>query len=256
MTQEIKRSQITLNPYNPKYHSDEEVKLQVSNIKANGYLGGIVWNKQSGNLLDGHRRVQALDVINRYDGTLETDYTIKVEVVDFDKKTELEQLTYMAVGNGKADYNRIAVYASDIDITHIGLSDNELKALNDLISQTTNPVEELLQPKIEDLGNEFISSLPSFTPASPLYEIKKEEKTFDDIAEERKTQNHESKDDIIAKKKKQMEIADNRNSINTLYVMLSFSEKDDLANFCDALGYPFQTGLLIDGVEFMEKLGV
>lgn len=41
-TQEIHRSEIALNPYNPKRHTDKQVKQQVANIKANGYLGGIV----------------------------------------------------------------------------------------------------------------------------------------------------------------------------------------------------------------------
>ena len=79
-TEEIRRSTITLNPDNPKRHTDRQVKQQVANIKANGYLGGIVWNRTTGNLVDGHRRVQALDIIHKYDGTPATDYTLKVEV--------------------------------------------------------------------------------------------------------------------------------------------------------------------------------
>ena len=98
-TRTIKRSQINLNPQNIKNHTEEQVKLQKKNLKKVGYLGGVVWNEESHNLIDGHRRLQALDSINRYDGTPETDYDIKVECVSFDRKTELEQMAYMAVGN-------------------------------------------------------------------------------------------------------------------------------------------------------------
>ena len=57
----INRSQINLNPINPKRHTDEQIKQQKKNLKKVGFLGGIVWNKNTGNLVDGHRRIQALD---------------------------------------------------------------------------------------------------------------------------------------------------------------------------------------------------
>ena len=84
-----------------------------------------MWNESSGNLIDGHRRVMALDTIYKYDGTPKKDYQIKVEVAEFDEKTELEQLTYHAIGNSKADYNLVAQYASQIDTQAVGLSEEE-----------------------------------------------------------------------------------------------------------------------------------
>lgn len=103
----IKRSQIHLNPCNPKRHSDKQIEKQKANIKKVGFLGGIVWNKRTGNLIDGHRRVMALDIINKYDGT-NNDYDIKVEACDLSDKEEKSQLTYMALGNTKADYALVA----------------------------------------------------------------------------------------------------------------------------------------------------
>ena len=41
-TRIIKRSQMNLNPINPKRHSDEKVKLQKKNLQKVGFLGGIV----------------------------------------------------------------------------------------------------------------------------------------------------------------------------------------------------------------------
>ena len=93
-TIEIWRHELSFNPSNIKRHSDREIKLQVKNIRKNGYLGGIVYNVQSHALVDGHRRVAALDIIHKYYvETQENDYKIKVEQVDFDEKTEKEKRT-------------------------------------------------------------------------------------------------------------------------------------------------------------------
>lgn len=125
----IRRSQINLNPINPKRHTDEKVRLQKKNLEKRGYLGGIVWNRLSGNLIDGHRRIQAMDLYYKYDGTPETDYDVKVEAVEYDETTEKEQLTYMAVGNTRADMSLIADYAADIDLSDVGLSEADLNAI-------------------------------------------------------------------------------------------------------------------------------
>lgn len=128
----IKRSQIRLNPCNPKRHTDKQIAQQKSNIKKVGFLGGIVWNRQTGNLIDGHRRVMALDLIHKYDGS-QNDYDIKVEVVDFDEKQEKSQLTYMALGNTKADYQLIAEYLPDIDYSIAGLDDYDIAQIQAFI---------------------------------------------------------------------------------------------------------------------------
>lgn len=131
----IKRSQINLNPINPKRHTNESITLQKKNIRKVGYLGGIVWNKTTSNLIDGHRRVYALDQLNEYP-TKNTDYDLKVEVVELDPKTEKMQLTYMATGNTKYDIDLIADYIKGIDeanYSDLGLSDSEL---NDILAIT------------------------------------------------------------------------------------------------------------------------
>ncbi len=125
----IRRSQINLNPINPKRHTDEKVRLQKKNLEKRGFLGGIVWNRLSGNLIDGHRRIQAMDLHYKYDGTPETDYDVKVEAVEYDETTEKEQLTYMAVGNTRADMSLIADYAADIDLSDVGLSEADMNAI-------------------------------------------------------------------------------------------------------------------------------
>ena len=64
-TQTINRSQIHFAPYNPKKHTDEQVKAILKDLKKNGFYGGIVWNKVTGNLIDGHKRVMAHDLYQK-----------------------------------------------------------------------------------------------------------------------------------------------------------------------------------------------
>lgn len=256
VTEDIRRSAITLNPCNPKRHTDRQVKQQVANIKANGYLGGIVWNRTTGNLIDGHRRVQALDIIHKYDGTADTDYTLKVEVVEFDEKTELEQLTYMAVGNSKADYNLIAQYAAQIDTAAIGLSDEEQTQLQSLIVSATD-----ITP-IQDYGADFLtpSQQPQQNnpqqPQQPTHDLDGSEQTFEQIARQRSESPHASKEEIQAKKKRNTETSYSRNAENELYIMLKFDNPDRMAEFGDAVGIHVTSSMLIDGEEFMRKLGL
>ena len=140
---------MSLNPYNPKKHSDKQVDGQRKNIKAFGYLGGIVWNQRTGNLIDGHRRVKALDLLNKYDGT--NDYPVKVEVVDFDEKAEKEQMTYMALGSTRPDYQMIANYLPDIDANLAGIEPYDLAQIESFLPQEPVVVEamdDLITPEV------------------------------------------------------------------------------------------------------------
>lgn len=245
-TEEVMRSAINLNPYNPKRHTDEQVKKQVKNIKANGYLGGIVWNRTTGNLIDGHRRVQALDHINKYDGTPGTDYRIKVEVVEFDIKTEKEQMTYMALGNSKADYNLVAAYFNEIDPIAAGVTEDEARAIAQLAQIEAEPV-------IDDLGSLLISP-PTAEPQSPVTRLETDTDTFEDIAERRENTDHASADAIKAKKEKNADVYNARNDNRATYIMLSFANEDDQMAFCEELGLEFSNNLIIDGLDFLRKL--
>lgn len=257
VTQDIHRSEIALNPYNPKRHTDRQVKQQVANIKANGYLGGIVWNKTSGNLVDGHRRVQALDIIHKYDGTAGTDYLLKVEVVEFDHKTELEQLTYMAIGNSRADYNLVAQYADQIDTAAVGLSEEDYAQLQSLVVTASD-----IAP-MQDFTADLITS-PAQPPAAetamtatPAYDLGKTEQTFDEIAAQRAETPHASKEEIQAKKERNLDVTTQRNADRKCYIMLDFDSVEDLQTFCEATGVMLHgENMLLNGMEFLDKLGL
>ena len=203
-TRIIKRSKINLNPINPKRHSDERVKLQKKNLQKVGFLGGIVWNEKSGNLIDGHRRIKAMDLHYKYDGTSSTDYNVKVEVVNLDDKAEKEQLTYMAVGNTKPDIDLIADYINDIDYSDVGLSEAEL---NDILS--ISGIDDI---RLSDSLDNLLSS--------PV----KESKRLDRTEEEKKAHMKEVKQQVKA-------VAKERQLNEEAYIMLSFSSYEAKADF-------------------------
>lgn len=210
-TRVIKRSQINFNPINPKRHSDEKVKLQKKNLQKIGFLGGIVWNEKSGNLIDGHRRIKAMDWHYKYDGTSNTDYDVKVEVVNLDDKAEKEQLTYMAVGNTKPDIDLIAGYISDIDYTDVGLDVGEL---NDILSINTSI------PSLSDSLDDLLSPATFDEIETPVMD----EKTYE-----------EKKEHMKAVKQQVRENAIERQQNEEAYITLSFSSFEAKSDFCDLL---------------------
>ena len=198
----IKRSQIQFNPINPKHHLDRQVKLQEKNIKRVGFLGGVVWNRTTGNLVDGHRRIMALDALNKYDGS--NDYDVKVEAVDMDKGTEKEQLTYMAVGNTKPDLSLVAEYIGDIDpirYQDLGFCDSELR------------------------------DILSFNNESPLID-----EPFEDFISLDHADTEERKETVKSVKERVNEIAKDREQKENAFVTLSFGSYEAFCMFMDVMG--------------------
>lgn len=210
-TRIIRRSQINLNPVNPKRHTDEKVRLQKKNLQKVGFLGGIVWNERTRNLIDGHRRIKAMDSHYKYDGTAETDYDVKVEVVSLEEKTEKEQLTYMAMGNTKPDIDLVAEYIHEIDYSEVGISEVEL---NDILSLATS---------VQGLSSSFDDLI------TPKEELPSSLKTDDKTDEEKKAHMREVKQAV-------KEAAEERQLNEEAYIMLSFSSYEAKSCFCDLVG--------------------
>ena len=159
----VMRSHLKFNNANIKHHNDKEIKLQVKNIRKVGLLGGVVANAD-GILIDGHRRVMALDIINKYDGTPKTDYEIKIEQVDFDDKTIKSQMAFMALGNSKADYNLVANIIDEIDYRDVGISEDDYAKIHALAAV------DIPEVSMGDMDDAFISPTeepaPTYAPSS------------------------------------------------------------------------------------------
>jgi hypothetical protein len=203
----IKRSKINFAPYNPKKHTKEAIKDQINNILRVGFLGGIVWNDQTGNLISGHKRVMAFDLHYKYDGTEQKDYEIKVERVSFDEKTEKEQNIYMdAVSkNTRQDYSLIAEI-EDIDFKLAGLDDNDLNMMSVFNENIT-----------VDSRNELFGDIDTI------------------VSDENKLKD-EKKQQVKDAKKKYKESVNQRN-MGGAYVTLSFDDVDNKKEFMNMFGF-------------------
>ena len=208
-TRVIKRSKISKNPINPKRHKEERIKIQEKNLKKVGYLGGIVWNETTGNLIDGHRRISAMDLYYGYDGTPETDYDVKVEVVHMNEAEEKQQLAYMAAGDTKADLDLLANFADDIDLGEIGLEQSEI---DDILNIATGGSEET-----PDLFGELMRP----TKAVP---------------EKGSAEYEANKAKVKAGKAKTREMAQRDAQNDAAHITLSFSNYDNFVAFCDLMG--------------------
>ncbi len=125
----IERSKINFAAYNPRKKDQKVVDSLKANFKKVGFLGGIIWNKTTSNLVGGHKRVEALDLIHNYTG--EKDYTIKVECIELDEKTEKEQNIYLnnKRQQGRDDLELMAVLIEEIDIESAGLTELDIEAI-------------------------------------------------------------------------------------------------------------------------------
>jgi hypothetical protein len=217
----IKRSQINFAPYNPKRHTEQAVKQQQRNFKRVGYLGGIVWNRTTGNIVSGHKRIMAMDMEYKYNGNPETDYPVRVEMVEMDEKQEKEQNIFMDAKstNTEQDYFLVASLLPDIDYENAGITTSEYENM-------------ILLNTPED--NYDITTI-----------------TVEDIAESKKP---ETKEAIKEKKRIQAEIAQKRHQDQEAYVTLSFSSYEEKGIFCEMFGYNPDTTKYIKGEEFLSKL--
>ena len=152
----IKRSRINFAKYNPKRHTEEGIKNQLKNFKNIGFLGGIVWNVTTGNLVAGHKRIQAMDLFYKYDDTKATDYDVKVEKVKLTEKQEKEQNIFMDARstNTQQDYDLLALMLPDIDYKLAGLSADELNLISIEVPALEIHKEEI-QGDFKDLGKDF-----------------------------------------------------------------------------------------------------
>ena len=220
----VQRSQINFAPYNPRKQDKRVVGEIKKNFKRVGYLGGIVWNEDTGNLVSGHKRLQAMDIIHDYPEK-SGDYEIRVEKVNFDEKTEKEQNVFMnsQTVQGEFDYDLLADILPDMDYKFAGLDTDDLNmitSLTDYIVDTSDAVSK----DIAEMSKEYDDSK----------RINKEKR----------------KADVKAAKQSQREA---HTEMGASYVTLSFDNYESKAEFLEYWGFgsndPF-----IKGEVFAQKI--
>lgn len=131
----IKRSDIHFAAYNPRKRDEKVVEKLRRNFRKVGFMGGIQWNAVTGNLIGGHKRTEALDLIHGYDGTPATDYEIKVERIELDEKTEKEQNIFLnnRRAQGEMDYRLLAEIIDDINPEDAALEEYDMNMIQALV---------------------------------------------------------------------------------------------------------------------------
>lgn len=218
-TEEINRSQIEFAAYNPRKKSDEVVKSLMNNFKKVGFLGGIVWNSTTGNLVSGHKRVEALDKIHKYDG--KNDYKLKVETIAVDLTKEMEQNVYMnnIEQQGEYDYQKLAFIVPDIDMKAAGLTEFQIEKT--AVFMPPKEIKETKQVKPPELTEEE-------------KEARKEEvKAAKDSAKEKYFERHDN--------------------LTNSHVTIAFDTWDEKVSFLEMLGFDIEDKF-IKGPEFLAKL--
>jgi len=153
----VKRSTINFAPYNPKKHSKEAIEQQKSNFKKVGFLGGIVLNLTTRNLVSGHKRVMALDLAYGYDGSEKTDYDLKVEAIELTEKQEKEQNIYMDArsSNTSQDLELLSLIIPEIDIKNTGLTDYDISVIETIVPDFAMGKNETFIEARNDLKKDY-----------------------------------------------------------------------------------------------------
>ncbi len=225
----IKRSQIKFAPYNPKVHTKELINEIKKNIKRVAFLGGIIWNETTGNLIDGHKRVNALDVIYKYDGTPETNYDIKVEKIALDEKTEKEQNIFQTKSRTDLDKDLVASLLPEIDYANAGLDEIDLS--------------------IYKLDVPITTEVYDFNPQQDREAIEENELNIETEAKEDSTyEEKKAKVKEMKEKFKEEAIYD-----GDPYVTISFDDYVNKVFFMESLGLSEDTKF-IKGEELLERL--
>lgn len=253
-TKLIKRSQINLNPCNPKVHTDADIKQQKANIKKVGLIGGIQWNETTGNLIDGHKRVMSVDLIKGYDGTPETDYDIKVEAVDFDEKTEKEQLLFMAKSQDPIDYNLVAKNFSidEIDFKAAGFTEQDTEQIKMLQDDLEASLKE---SGMDDFSEDFLNEpMVSVAEPVPMTELPNIEKTSEEIVAEHASKPKMAKEEVKEQKQHCTDVGMKRQEDIDNFIFIDFESLEQKQLFCDMLHMVATSSMRVSGSQVLSLL--
>ncbi|AZA49727.1 DNA methylase [Chryseobacterium carnipullorum] len=245
----LKRSEITPADYNPRTITDEARKSLKKNIKENGIIGGMVWNKQTGNLVSGHQKLSIADEVNKYEAG--NDYDIKVEVVDVDLKKEKELNIFFnsKAVQGEMDYKKLAQIYPDIDSALAGLDEVDVSMIEIEMPNTDNIEIPSFEPQEEKKINaEYEKSITQELsnavnhPEAGISEM--ERKDAKEMSDEEKKAHVKA----IKEKVKEGAMMDGEP-----YFTVSFSDYDAKVQFLEYLGFNPEDKF-IKGEELAEKI--
>lgn len=112
-TETISRAQIQNAEYNPRIMDDKAKKRLKNGIKKHGLVSALTWNKQTGNLVGRHQRLEQLDALEK-----SNEYDLTVCVVDIDEKEEALLNVQLNNPSMQGDWNldKLAMMSKDFDL--------------------------------------------------------------------------------------------------------------------------------------------
>ena len=261
--QEINRSQIHFHPRNPRTIDNEGRKALKRSMKNFGVLGGIIVNKRNDYVIvGGNQKVALMDEQQKYDPEdPETDYVLRVEVVDMDDKTELEALTALnnpTIG-GKYDWQKLAELIPDIDYKNAGLTEEDLSMIGvDYLFQTEQ--ENALSTELDDLmaGVEAEHQKDLARQREQREAIKAAQQQANEIQDAQIAANDEKTYEEKVQHMKDVKAAVKTAAIERAmdqeaYVMLSFDNFQAKREFMARAGYP-EDMKFIKAEEFAQRI--
>lgn len=144
----IKRSDIKIADYNPRFIDEENKEKLKEGIKKFGLVEPLIWNKRTGTLVSGHQRLSIIDKLKK------GDYELTVSVIDVDEKDEKilnvqlnnksmqGEFDIESLGNLSLDY--------DINISDFGFSDLDIEMMygaNEKFAELLPDTAEVAQAK-------------------------------------------------------------------------------------------------------------
>lgn len=214
---EVKRSEIHPADYNPRKIDEQGKRMLKRSMKQFGVVGGIIVNSQTGNtIVGGHQKVAILDEMYKYP---DNDYSLRVEMISVDRKTEKTLNIALNNGNisGQWDYDALARLVPDIDYQDAGLTAADLNIIGcDFLLQTEE--ENSIADALEDM-------------MAPVTEQKEAEKAAKQMERAEKVAHMKDvKQQVKEAAQKQAQDMD-------AYLMLSFDTFETKAAFCERFGY-------------------
>jgi len=134
----IHREEIKNAPYNPRKISDSNRKKLRNNLKTKGFLGGIVVNKNTMNLISGHKRLEILDSLER-----KTDYELTVDMTDMTDKEEKEQNIFFnnQSTQGEFEVDSLKSLLDEVDLFATGFDEVDLVVFDIDLHEFDNETE-------------------------------------------------------------------------------------------------------------------
>lgn len=261
---EVMRSEIRPHPKNPRYITQEAKKELRKSLKSFGVLGGIIVNRSNGNVIvGGNQKVAILDEMNKYkDGDPSTDYKLRVELVEMDEKTELKALVVLnnrRVG-GEYDFQKLSELLPELgeDVTDVGLTDEDLTLIGiDLNFRTEgeNSVAAELDDMMSPVNEAHAEDVQRRREERDAIRRAQEEANARQVAEDSQEDWQSRVNRVKEAKVRTKEQAYERALQNEAYIMLSFENFDNKAEFLSRLGYPADIKF-VKGEDLVSKVEV